>query len=99
VTWLRTKARYNRWCEQMVVLPFEMQWTIASFENSAELWCRRAEQSQRNNFIGHQAYARRQEAMWRQFAGDARKAFIETIGEDSMLRWGLPGEEGDEYNL
>ncbi|KAH9829298.1 uncharacterized protein C8Q71DRAFT_718422 [Rhodofomes roseus] len=70
VNWLREKAKCDRWREQLVLVGEEMQQTARSFEFKARQWKMRCHGSS-----GHQAYARRQAALWLSLAADARAAY------------------------
>jgi hypothetical protein len=72
IHWLRSRAQRNRWQEELVLLTYEMEWTVKSF----------IQQSQKplasvsgNTPPGPLAYAHRQHAKWQDLASSADKAF------------------------
>ncbi|EPS92469.1 hypothetical protein FOMPIDRAFT_16264, partial [Fomitopsis schrenkii] len=71
VNWLRQKARTDRWEEQYVIVQEEMKQTVRSFEWKASQWDRLLG----HGGPGHESYARRQGAMWRGMAAEARAEF------------------------
>lgn len=75
VNWLRTKARYDRFEEEVLLVKHEMGWTIRFFENEISRWTRRADKSMEDGLAGHAAYAEKQIAMWRNFAIQAQEGF------------------------
>ncbi|KAG1808390.1 uncharacterized protein BJ212DRAFT_1280762, partial [Suillus subaureus] len=72
VNWLKAKARWSRWQEELSLVRHEMGWTINWFKYHQKEWNRRWQKVTRP---GHQAYAYQQVLMWRRFAQDAEKAF------------------------
>jgi hypothetical protein len=70
VHWLRAKAKFDRAQEQYVLLPYEMDWTLAYFRNRADVWSCRQEVAAGTSG-GHESYAARQVAMWRAFERQA----------------------------
>ncbi|KAG1886594.1 hypothetical protein F4604DRAFT_1571859, partial [Suillus subluteus] len=72
VNWLKAKARWSRWQEELSLVRHEMGWTINWFKYHQKEWNRRWQQATRP---GHQAYAYQQVLMWGRFAQDAEKAF------------------------
>lgn len=72
VNWLRQKARTDRWEEQYVIVQEEMKQTVRSFEWKASQWDTLLE----HGGPGHESYARRQGAMWRGMAAEARGEFL-----------------------
>jgi hypothetical protein len=70
VSWLRSKARHDRWVEQEGTLRSEMGWTISFFNNQENAWNKRAALRRGN---GHEAYALRQAAMWGKFSKEGTR--------------------------
>ncbi|KAG1866919.1 hypothetical protein F4604DRAFT_1585294 [Suillus subluteus] len=60
VNWLKAKARYDRWSEELKLVQHEMFWTISWFWTQEERWRVRADESIKN---GNRAYAERQASM------------------------------------
>ncbi|KAG1840122.1 hypothetical protein C8R48DRAFT_679665 [Suillus tomentosus] len=72
VNWLKAKARWNRWQEELRLVRHEMGWTINWFKYHQNEWERRGGQATRP---GHQAYAYQQVLMWGRFVEGAEKNF------------------------
>ncbi|KAG1744530.1 uncharacterized protein EDB91DRAFT_1050678, partial [Suillus paluster] len=60
VNWLKAKARYDRWSEELKLVQHEMFWTISWFWTQEERWRVWADESIKN---GNRAYAERQASM------------------------------------
>jgi len=72
INWLRAKAAFERATEENTLVGYEMKWTTAYFNHRAAEWHKRKE----GDFsLGHQIYAAKQEAMWKDFANTARISF------------------------
>lgn len=72
VNWLKAKARYDRWSEELKLVQHEMHWTVRWFQNQELMWRRRSGESIKN---GHKAYAEKQAFMWAEFAAEGMKGF------------------------
>ena len=70
--WLRTKARKERWEEEMELVRREMDWTVNSFQHHEEMWKQRAEEA---GGPGQMAYAWKQSSTWGKWKRIARDAF------------------------
>ena len=75
VNWLRAKARYDRWEEELMMVVHEMEWTTLWFKHEEESWKRRAEVSEEVGNLGKSAYGWKQVKMWKEFRKEAVKAF------------------------
>jgi hypothetical protein len=78
VLWLRAKAKRDRWQEELTLLQHEMKWTVNAFKEWARQWeARRSVEDEGTGDVGRgkNAYAHRQEAMWRRKAEEADKLF------------------------
>jgi hypothetical protein len=64
VNWLRAKARFNRWEEEVNIVQHEMEWTVRWFEYQYHVWDGRAEESMEKGQAGHASYAWKQQEMW-----------------------------------
>jgi hypothetical protein len=64
VNWLRAKARFDRWQEELILVKHEMQWTILWFQYQANLWRERSERVDSIFPIGHISYAKKQQKLW-----------------------------------
>ncbi|KAG2111729.1 uncharacterized protein F5147DRAFT_651355 [Suillus discolor] len=80
VNWLKAKARYDRWSEELKLVQHEMCWTVQWFQNQESEWRARADESIKN---GHRAYAEKQASMWAEFAAEGIKSFEEKWGMTS----------------
>jgi hypothetical protein len=77
VTWLRTKARADRWTEEVTLLKNEMKWTLATFQHRRMIWKRRIEYLEaQNGKKGHIAYAWREVKHWDTFINRAKSSFM-----------------------
>lgn len=72
VNWLRAKASFDRATEEVILVKYEMQWTIRYFEHQVTTWRRRREEG---CSMGHIMYATKQVAMWAGLAGAAKQTF------------------------
>ena len=70
--WLRAYARKARWDEELVLVPFEMECTVRSFERKAAEW---EEWLPLGATEGHCAFAHRQVAMWQSLCDHAIAVF------------------------
>ncbi|KAG1838555.1 hypothetical protein F4604DRAFT_1572198 [Suillus subluteus] len=77
VNWLKAKARWRRWEEELTLTRHEMRWTISWFHHQKSQWLRRSMEAMKS---GHQAYGHRQVLLWQMFAEDAEDKF-----KDHML--------------
>jgi hypothetical protein len=83
VNWLRSKARYARWQEEVKQLKYEMVWTVRSFEHSEKKWQKRLDEVNqgRRESAGLRSYAAKQRSMWRKFKEQADETFRVNIPE------------------
>ena len=70
VHWLRARALFMRWQEEVTLTRYEMQWTVAFFVYKSKKW-----DNYSGNSAGTIAYARRKKAMWLQRAIRAERTF------------------------
>ena len=72
VNFLRAKARYDRWDEELKIVQHKMQWCVLYFEHKMQEWGERAWVA-----IGEglRAYAHKQVALWDAFAIDGKHHF------------------------
>ena len=42
VHWLRGRAQRDRWAEEVILVTYEMQWTVRHFQHNAGIWQQRA---------------------------------------------------------
>ncbi|KAG9312102.1 hypothetical protein JVU11DRAFT_7387 [Chiua virens] len=76
VSWLKARARYQRWREELDLIKCEMLWTTLWFKHRQKEWQDREEKSEEP---GQQAYAAKQQQIWIRFAETAEKTFHEYI--------------------
>ncbi|KAG2348628.1 hypothetical protein BDR05DRAFT_874506 [Suillus weaverae] len=72
VNWLKAKAWYDHWSEELKLVQHEMCWIVWWFQNQELKWRARADESIKN---GHRAYAEKQASMWAEFAAEDIKSF------------------------
>jgi hypothetical protein len=62
----------HRWGEEVMLVGYEMVWTIRHFAHNMEVWEQRGKDGEHP---GATAYAARKAAMWGGMAADADRAF------------------------
>jgi hypothetical protein len=72
VHWLRSRARFHRWQEELRLTTNEMEWTTRFFLAKSQEWMRYTA----GLSAGHIAYAERQGAMWKEMGEQARSQFL-----------------------
>ncbi|KAG1884743.1 hypothetical protein F4604DRAFT_1919247 [Suillus subluteus] len=75
VHWLRAKALWDRWKEEMTLVQLEMDWTCHYFSWRATQWGDRMRESLEKRLPGHACYSGRQSQMYSLLAQDAQAAF------------------------
>lgn len=73
VNWLRSKARYDRWAEELSLVKSEMTWTLLFFDWHRREWEKKVASSEKMGERGHKAYALKQAAMWEKFQKEGDK--------------------------
>lgn len=79
VHWLRARARYERWREEMDLTSHEMLWTVNFFDFKSRQWKEWADTAYNNDRPGHYYYANRQYSLWLSMADHAVQAFQHAI--------------------
>lgn len=79
VNWLRAKARFDRWEEEVKLVTNEMRWTGLWFDYQHNVWAGRAEGSSQQGLKGHSCYAWKQAGMWEKLARDGREIFSKAL--------------------
>ncbi|KAG1725096.1 hypothetical protein EDB19DRAFT_1833904 [Suillus lakei] len=79
VHWLWTKALWDRWEEEFLLVEHEMHWTINFLVHRSRTWLKRTHQNGDPPRVGHTCYAIRQAQMYRQLAEDAHARFVEVF--------------------
>ena len=75
VNWLRAKAHVDQWQEELILVKYEMQWTILWFQYQANLWRERSEREDVILPIGHKSYAKKQQKLWNAFERKSSERF------------------------
>jgi hypothetical protein len=75
VNWLRAKAHYKQWEEEVLILKHEMIWTQKWFEHQKQKWEGRMGDAKMSSRMGHHAYAAKQVRIWSRFGEHARTEF------------------------
>ena len=73
VNFLRAKARYDRWEEELKIVRHEMKWCVLYFQHHRDVWKVRTEESGTKE--GHKAYAYKQMVMWEKFMQEGQHRF------------------------
>ncbi|KAM6490431.1 hypothetical protein JOM56_014104, partial [Amanita muscaria] len=73
VHWLRARAQMTRWQEELLLVTYEMQWTVRYFLHQTTKW--ESALSHPNITPGASAYASRQKMKWHKLTCRADKAF------------------------
>ena len=84
VSWLRARARYLRWEEEVRLVKLEMQWTVNWFRSCEASWKERLqelEDEERDD--GLKCYCYKQMGLWRIFGDDAEIRFGTIYGTSS----------------
>lgn len=76
VHWLRARALNQRWHEEVILVEYEMQWTVRYFLYKCKEW--EVGKDKADVSAGARAYAVRQVRRWRQFAAAADDLFSRT---------------------
>jgi hypothetical protein len=79
IHWLHACAQNNRWQEELVLMMYEMQWTVHHFLNQSLKWTLAANRP--NIMPGPQAYAHRQSMIWQRLATAADIGFRQTTSQ------------------
>jgi len=82
VHWLRMKARYDRWTEEVTMLKNEMKWTVLWFGTQRRIWEERQGKAAMQQGRGHQAYAAKQVHLWTRFVEGAQEQFKDVLGSE-----------------
>src|SRR5882724_5292586 len=81
VSWLRAKARFNRWSEELEIVGHEMKWTVNWFRWKEEQWrLRLHELDNEERPPGLDCYCHKQMALWSALADQAQTQFTNTLG-------------------
>ncbi|KAN0088257.1 hypothetical protein V8E55_005314 [Tylopilus felleus] len=73
---LKSRARYERWREELEMVKHKMMWTTLWFKNQGKEWERREMEAK---LPGHKAYAAKQQHLWTSFKRIAEENFDKFI--------------------
>lgn len=79
---MRARAKFQRWEEESILVPEEMEWTKKFFENRATNWLAKAVAA---TLPGQRAYAYKQHHMWTELRAEAERCF-----RSCLVRYRLP---------
>jgi hypothetical protein len=85
VNWLRASARSQRWDEEVILLQYEMKWTVKYFEFHKikwETWAEEREMDMDGSLFnkGLRSYAYKQAKIWARLESRAREVFESSAG-------------------
>jgi hypothetical protein len=83
VNWLRAKARFTRWEEEVKIVKNEMENTLAWFMHQQDKWYKRGEAANGNELVGLKCYARKQVLLWEVMGEEARETFKSYLQDKS----------------
>jgi hypothetical protein len=72
VGWLKARARYERWKEELQIVKHEMVWTTLWFNHQEQEWERRYKTYLKPGLM---AYAAKQKDVWERFRKQAEERF------------------------
>ncbi|KIM78567.1 hypothetical protein PILCRDRAFT_75318 [Piloderma croceum F 1598] len=82
VSWLRAKARFFRWSEELRLVEYEMQWTINWFRWKEGQWrTRLSEVDDEERPPGFDSYCHKQVALWDSLADRAQSQFSALLNQ------------------
>ena len=79
MNWLRAKARYDRWNEELLLVRQEMTWVLAWYAHQQREWERRSIWAETQQLNGHRSYAKKQTVMWRRMIEAAVTAWDDIL--------------------
>jgi hypothetical protein len=77
VHWLKARARAERWKEETILIPKEMDWVQNYFQNRQDEWSSRRSWAIAERKLGHTYYASEQVDMWGELHRLAKDSFTE----------------------
>lgn len=76
VSWLRAKARFSRWSEELRLVEHEMRWTVNWFRWKEMQWKDRLERVRQDlRPLGFDCYCEKQIALWKNLGDTADSKF------------------------
>ena len=80
VSWLRAKARYSRWAEELRLVELEMGWTVNWFRWKKDEWTKRLNDlNVGERPAGLDSYCHKQVALWDSLAEEASQKFSKLL--------------------
>jgi hypothetical protein len=81
VSWLRAKARFDRWSEEFRLVGYEMQWTVNWFRWKEKQWrSRLMDMEDEESPPGLDCYCHKQILLWSSLADEAQTKFSTVLG-------------------
>jgi hypothetical protein len=81
VSWLRAKARFCRFSEELCILEYEMKWTVTWFQRKVEEWRKRLKDVEdEERPPGLDCYCHKQMVLWGSLADQAQTKFSTVLG-------------------
>jgi hypothetical protein len=81
VSWLRAKARFDRWSEDLRLVGYEMQWTVNWFRWKEDQWRRRLNDLENEERPpGLDSYCHKHITLWHSLAEQAQTQFSNVLG-------------------
>src|ERR1700727_2605395 len=81
VSWLRAKARFDRWSEELRLVEHEMQWTVNWFRGKEGEWRKRLQDMEdEERPPGLDCYCHKQMVLWGSLADQAQTKFSTVLG-------------------
>jgi len=77
VHWLRARAQKQRWEEELILVGYEMAWTVNYYKHQSAIWIERKVAAFKLGDSGAAAYSYCKVAMWMDMASNADKEFRE----------------------
>lgn len=78
VHFLRARAQKHRWTEELLLVDYEMSWTVQFFRHKAAVWRVRGVAAAAAAALGSRSYTARKISMWEEIAWFAEGKFQAT---------------------
>ncbi|KIM82916.1 hypothetical protein PILCRDRAFT_69953, partial [Piloderma croceum F 1598] len=81
VSWLRAKAHFCRWLEELTLVEYEMKWTVNWFHWQENQWKQRLRDvDDEERSAGLDSYGHKQVALWNALADRVQDMFSTHLG-------------------
>jgi hypothetical protein len=81
MSWLRTKACFSRWLEELHIVGYEMKWTINWFQWKKDQWRLRLNDTEdEERTPGLDCYCHKQMSLWGSLEHEAETKFTNILG-------------------